>query len=72
MLVLRKGKGYVGTFNENFITIEKNNDGLFPQSKAAKVTFLSAMKKLDIECNGKLCFPTDRLFRWPMSISLLP
>lgn len=56
MLVLRKGKGYVGTFNENFITIEKNNDGLFPQSKAAKVTFLSAMKKLDIECNGKLCF----------------
>ena len=49
-------KGYVGTFNENLITIEKNNDGLFPQSKAAKVTFLSAMKKLDIECNGKLCF----------------
>lgn len=56
MLVLRKGKAYVGTFNENFITIERNNDGLFPQSKSAKVTFLSEMKKLDIECNGKVCF----------------
>lgn len=57
MLILRKGKGFLGTFNENFtITAEKNNDGLFPESKAAKVTFLSDMKKLTIECNGKPCF----------------
>lgn len=57
MLILRKGKAYVGTFNENFIIkAEKNNDGIFPQSKSAKVTFLSAMKKLNIECNGKVCF----------------
>lgn len=57
MLILRKGKGFSGTFNENFtITAEKNNDGLFPASKAAKVTFLSDMKKLNIECNGKPCF----------------
>lgn len=57
MLVLRKGKGFSGTFNENFtITTERNNDGLFPESKAAKVTFLSDMKRLNIECNGKVCF----------------
>lgn len=63
MLILRKGKGFSGTFNENFtITAEKNNDGLFPASKAAKVTFLSDMKKLNIECNGKPCFVEEKPF----------
>jgi len=60
MLVLRKGKGYSGTFNENLITIERNNDGLFPQSKAAKVTFLYAMKDLSMECSGRLCFASGQ------------
>lgn len=55
-LTLWEGKAYVGTFNENFLTIERNGDRVYPESKAAKVTFLSEVQKLTIECNGAVCF----------------
>lgn len=55
-LVVWRGKVYVGKCDENLISIERNADRVLPKPKAARVTFLSEIKRMDIECNGQVCF----------------